>query len=175
MAQVHGAGLNRMLVVLDRPVHGSDRHLAAVQVGRRLRIVDELDAGQAAVGVNRLGHARQVGDVAIVPQARLGKGRDVGRVVNVALLGADDAPAALGLDAPHMGHAGREDPAHAVAVGHLVEPVGRPDGPDLDWFEEHVIPRFACHHGSRWIILIVGGRLGDAANQVERRVVTVRF
>ena len=95
-----------------------------------MAVVGQLDAGQGAVCVYRLGHQGQGRDVVVVPEPALDVGRQVAAVVDLHLLGADHAPAALGLHAAHGGQALRHAVAHAVAVGHLVEAVGRGDGAD---------------------------------------------
>ena len=117
----------------------------AVEVGRIHTVVAELDAGQGVVGMDRLGQARQRRHIPLVPEAQLDEGRDVGAVVDLDLLGADHAPAALRLDAAH-GSVGAGVPvAHAVAMGHLEEAVLGRDRTDPHRLEQDVVARIAPH------------------------------
>jgi hypothetical protein len=61
------------------------------------------------------------------------------------LLGADDRPAALGLDAAHHGVCSRVAVAHPVAVRNLKEAVARGHRPELHRLEEDVVTRVAGH------------------------------
>ena len=63
--------------------------------------------------------------------------------MDLDLLGADDGPAALRLDAAHHGVRGRVAVAHAVAVRHLEEAVARGHRPELHRLEEDVVARVA--------------------------------
>ena len=141
---VHGARLHG---IVREGRHGqvrrAHRHLAGSQVGPVHAVVGELEPGQRAVRVNRFGHAGEDRDVPLVPQPQLDEGRDVGAVVDLALLGADHAPAAFGLDAAQDGHGGWVAVAHAVAMRHLVEAVGRRHRPDLHRLEEDVVAGIA--------------------------------
>ena len=95
----------------------------------------QFDAGQGAAGVNSVRDPGQRGQVTVVPQAQLDKGRDVGARVDLHLLGADDSPAALGLDVAHGRLRGGITVTHAVAVRHLEEPVLRANRPQLNRLE----------------------------------------
>ena len=79
------------------------------------------------------------------------KRADVGVGVDLDLLGADDRPAALGLDAAHHGVGGRIAITHAVAVGHLEEPVAGGDRADRDGLEEDVVAGVAHHAAARTV------------------------
>ena len=65
------------------------------------------------------------------------------------LLGADDGPAALGLDTAHHRMGGRVAVAHPVAVRHLEESVARGHRPELHGLEQDVVARVACHQLKR--------------------------
>ena len=73
------------------------------------------------------------------------------------LLGADDCPAALGLDAAHMGKRRRVAIAHAGAMGHLIEAIPGGDRPDLDGLEQDVELRVQAHEITR-IDSVIRGR-----------------
>ena len=123
----------------DGPI-GGWRH---VQVGRRHAAVDELDPGQRAVLVHLLDQPLVHRDVGVVPEPALDVPGDVGRVVELDLLGAHDRPAALGLDAAHLGVGARVQVAHAVAVRHLEEAVAGRHRPDRHRLEQDVVARVA--------------------------------
>ena len=78
---------------------------------------------------------------------------DVGRGVDLDLLGADDGPASLGLDAAHDRVRGRVAVAHAVAVRHLEEAVARGHRPELDGLEQDVVARVAAHCAKRLLAM----------------------
>jgi NADPH:quinone reductase-like Zn-dependent oxidoreductase len=99
--------------------------------------VGQLEPGQRAVFVDRLGHQGQGRDVAIVPEPRLGGRPDVAAWVDLAFLGTDHAPAALGLDPAHGGGGARQAVAHAIAV--------RYHRTDPDRLEENVVSRVPRH------------------------------
>lgn len=63
--------------------------------------------------------------------------------VYLHLLGTDDGPAALGLDVAHGRLRGGIPVTHAVAVGHLEEPVPGADGAELNRLEQDVVPAIA--------------------------------
>ena len=69
--------------------------------------------------------------------------------MDLDLLGADDGPAALRLDAAHDGVRGRVAVAHPVAVRHLEEAVARGHRPELHRLEEDVVARVAGHQAKR--------------------------
>ena len=121
---VQGAGLHRVGEKgQDRAAGDRQGHLARVKVRPVDAAVGQLDAGQRPMRLHRLGHAGQSGDVAVVPQVLFDEGGDFGGRVNFGLFGKDDAPAALGLGAPHFDHRRRVAVAAAVAMGHLIKAV----------------------------------------------------
>ena len=128
---------------VHRPRARRHRHLAARHVARVVAHVGELDRGEAPVPVHELRHARERGDIALVPQTDLAGG--LGGGVDVALLGAHDRPAPFGLHPAHHRHRGGMEPPHAVAVGHLVEAVASGDRTDLHRLEEDVVTGIAGH------------------------------
>ena len=140
----HRPRLHR-LVARDRQVRRAERRDPPVEVRADHAVVHELDPGERAVGVHLLDEALVRGDVRVVPQAPLDEAADVGGRVDLHLLGADDGPAALGLDAPHHGVGGRVAVPHAVAVRHLEEAVPRRHRPEPDRFEQDVVARVSAH------------------------------
>ncbi len=110
---------------------GPSGGIAAVEIRGAGAVVASSTARQRAVLVHRLRHQRHGRDVAVVPQAAFDVRRQVAGVVDLHFLGADDAPAALGLHPAHGGSAPRHAVAHAIAVRHLVEAVRRGDRTDL--------------------------------------------
>ena len=134
----HAPRLHR-LAVHDREVRRAERRDPAVGIGRGHPAVGQLDAGERAVRVHLLDEARVRGNVGVVPQAALDEAADVGRGVDLDLLGAHDRPAALGLDAAHHRVGGRVAVAHAVAVRHLEEAVARGHRPEPDGLEQDVV------------------------------------
>ena len=85
--------------------------------------MSKLDARQRAVLVHGVDQEAELFRVAVVPDPRLAVRRGVGGGVDRTLLGADDAPAALGLHAPVRGIAVGHVVAVGVAMRHLVEAV----------------------------------------------------
>src|SRR3546814_1221372 len=83
--------------------------LAAVVVGGVLAVVHQLDGGEAAVRVHRLGQRLQVRQVLVVPDAVLDEGRHLGGGMDLRLLGGDHGPAALRLHPAHGGGGGRSE------------------------------------------------------------------
>jgi len=79
------------------------------------------------MGVHRIGHQAQVAHVVVVAQARARVRRFVRAVVDRAVLGADHAPTAFGLETAQRGQHARPLIAHAGTVRHLVETIGRGD------------------------------------------------
>ena len=138
----HGARMDRVDAV-DWPRARRHRHLAARQVACVVAHVGELDRCEAPVPVHELRHAGQGGDVTLVPQPHLAGG--LGGGVNVALLGADDRPAPLGLHPAHHRHRGGMEPPHAVAVGHLVEAVAGGHRADPHRLEQNVVTGVSGH------------------------------
>ena len=131
------------LVAVRRQVIDGHRRLPAVEVRADAAVVDELDARERPVLVHLLDHPGERRDVLVVPEPALGVRGDLGGGVDLDLLGADDGPAALGLDAAHERERRRVAVAHPVAVRHLEEAVARGDGPDPDGLEEDVVAGIA--------------------------------
>ena len=125
VGSVEPAALHRVVDVdvRRRPADDAQRRQPGVQVGDEAAAEPQLDPGQRAVRVHRLRHQGVVADVVRVPQSGEGVGAVVGGRMHRAVLGAHDTPAALRLDAPHGGQHPRAPPAHAGAVGYLVEAV----------------------------------------------------
>ena len=84
-------------------------------------------------------------DVRVVPETALDEAADVRGGMDFDLLGADDGPTALGLDAAHDRVGGRVAVAHAVAMRHLEEAVARGDRAELHRLEQDVVARVAGH------------------------------
>jgi len=113
--------------------------------------VEELDAGQATVGVNRLGGEAERLGIRVVPeQRRDGRGlfalEREGRVVD-----ADAAPPPLCLDPAEGSVRTRPLNAEPGGVRHLVEAVGEGLGADVDGLEQDGVPgvRGAPRDGAR--------------------------
>ena len=70
-------------------------------------------------------------------------GRVVGGGIDRAIFGVDHAPAAFGLDLAHGGERIGQEIAHAGAMRHLVEAVGRGDRPDPHRLEQDIVARIA--------------------------------
>ena len=139
----HRAGLHR-LVPQHRQVRRAERRDPSVEVGRGHAVVHEFDPGQRSVGVNLFHEARVHRDVRVVPQPSLDEATGIGVGVELDLLGADDGPASLRLDASHDRVRGRVAVAHAVAVRYLEEAVAGRHRTELHRLEEHVVARVAC-------------------------------
>ena len=128
----------------------------------------ELDPGQGAVLLDRLGDHRHGFDVAILEQHRVWIRARLTAHVEHALFGADDAPAALRLGAAH-GRLGLGIlAAHAAAMGHLVEAVAAGDRAELHRLEENVVAIVAGHvvlvcEFIGWLILLALCRLSTVA------------
>ena len=141
-----------------RQVRRAERHGARVVVRSRDSAVDELDPGQRPMRVHLLDQPRVGRDVGVVPDPSLDEAPDVGRMVELDLLGADDRPAALGLDPAHHRVGGRVAVPHPVAVRHLEEPVARRHRADPDRLEQDVETRLAGAHEACRTRIASGGR-----------------
>ena len=133
------------IAVLQRLMRRRERDLARIQVRGRRPVVRELDRSERAVRVHLLAHQRQRGNVVVVPQPRFDVRRDVARRMDLALLGADDGPAAFGFHRAHRRVRFRHGVTHAVAVRDLEEAVLRRDRTDADGLEQDVVARIALH------------------------------
>ena len=142
---VHRARLHRIVASIDRDVRNRDRHLPAVEAGIPVARVRQFDPRQCAVQMNALVHPGEDRDVPVVPQSPLDQRRHVTRGVNVRLFRADDRPSTLGLDAAHGNHRAGKAHTHAVAMGHLEEPVLGRDRAHSDGLEQNVVPWIARH------------------------------
>ncbi len=140
----HRPRLHR-LVGGDRQVRRAERRDPSVEVPFGHAVVHELDPGERAVRMHLLDEPLVRRDVGVVPEAALDVAADVRGGMDLDLLGADDGPAALRLDAAHDGMCGRVAVTHAVAVRHLEEAVTRRHRPELHRLEEDVIARVAGH------------------------------
>ena len=134
----HGPGLHRLVARAAGDRHGArpHRHGPRVQVGRIDPRVDELDPGERSVRVHGVDHAAERGHILVGPEAPLEVRGEVAGGVDLHLLRAHHPPATFGLGATHGGERLGVPVPHAVAVGHLVEAVGRRDGADPDRLEE---------------------------------------
>ena len=95
-----------------------------------------------------LGDAGEQAHVPLVPEARHAIGAVVGARVDGAVFGIDHAPAALGLDLAEAPQAAGKIDAHAGAMGHLVEAIGRGDRADAQRLEQKVVARIARRRAS---------------------------
>ena len=124
VALAHGPRLHRINAVRR---HRARRHRrdAAIVIGAVKGVVNQLDAGERAVLVHRIGHQPMLRDIALVPQPPLDKGRQFRTGMNLHFLGADNAPAALGLDRSIGGLGARASVPQHVAVRHLEKTIRR--------------------------------------------------
>ena len=68
------------------------------------------------------------GNVLVAPQAEFHVGCHVSGLMNLGHFGADYGPAAFRLHAAHGGEGRGVAPAHAIAMGNLIEAIARHDG-----------------------------------------------
>ena len=92
-----------------------------------------------------LGDAGMHGYVVIAPNAEFHIGRHIGGLMNLGHFSADHGPAALGFHAAHGGKRRRIAPAHAVAVGNLIEAVARRNGSDFHGFKQDIVAGVSGH------------------------------
>ncbi len=140
----HRARLDRVIAV-DDDVARRHRRDAAVEVRRVVAVVAQLDAGERAVFVHRVGHQPVLWKVAIIPDAALEVRRNVGARMNFDFLRADHAPAALGLDGAVGGLGARPAVTERIAMRHLEEAVRRRHRSDFDRLEQNVVLRISAH------------------------------
>jgi len=143
---LHGPRLHRFDFG-HRPGHRADRHLAGQPVGVVPAAVGELDPEQGVVRMDLLASPGQDRDVVVVPQCEDDFGKHFGVGVDAAVFGVNHRPTTLGLDAAHPGMPQRPQPAHAVALAGLVEPVAGHLGADPDRLEQDVVAGIAGHLG----------------------------
>ena len=145
VGDVRGAHPPRVhrLVAEDGQLRRAERRHAPVEVGRAHAAVHELDPRERAVLVHLLDEPLVRRQVGVVPEPSLDEAADVGRGMDLDLLGADDGPASLRLDAAHPRVRRRVAVTHPVAVGNLEEAVARGDGAELHGLEEDVEARLA--------------------------------
>ena len=141
---VHGPCLAR-IPVLQGDGNGRHGHLARQAVVTGHAAVDQFTRRQRAVAFHAVDHSCHDRNVLAGPQARLDGRRDVTCVMEVALLGGDHRPAALGLHAAHGRHGAGIVGSHAVAVRHLVEAIACRDRSYGHRFEQDVVLRITAH------------------------------
>ena len=133
---------------LGRDLARAPGYGAALHAGRMGSAVPHLDPGQRAMPVDFVTHVAEVDDIALVPDA----GRDAMHVVGFRMdrgvLGADAAPAALGLHAAEGSLGARPFGTCAVAVGNLIEAIFHGLRADLNRLEQAVILRITRHRAS---------------------------
>ena len=105
----------------------------------------ELNAGERAMLMDFLGDAGVHGNVVVAPDAEFHIGRHVSGWMNFGHFRADHGPAAFGLHAAHGGEGGRIAPAHAVAMGNLIEAVARRHGADFHGFKQDIVAGVSGH------------------------------
>ena len=144
---VHGPRLDGFVRV-HQGVRGRERRNAAQAIGGVDAAVNEFDRGEAPVRVDAIGEGAEAVDVGVVPKAPLIGRRQIGRRMDLDLLGRHDAPSPLGLDRLVRQIGVGIAMTHARAMGNLVEAIARPDRPDLHRLEENVVSSVA-HRPSR--------------------------
>ncbi|MEI2807145.1 MAG: hypothetical protein V9G18_14785 [Albidovulum sp.] len=147
VVQVHPLALPG--IAFGHQAVGPEGRLARQRVRRSLAAVPKFDPGKGAVGMDRRGHRCVVSHVAVVPERGIGRVGVVRAGMDRAVFGIHHAPAALGLDPSHGGERVGVEVAHAGAVRHLVEAVGRGDRADPDRLEEDVEAGVAGHPAGR--------------------------
>src|ERR1700681_647608 len=108
-------------------------------------VVPELHPRQGLVPVDFIAHVAQIDDVALVPQTRRVPGILVRFWVDRAELGANDAPAALGLHSAKARLSARALRAVTRAVGCLPEAIAAGLRAEADRLEENVVLWISCH------------------------------
>ena len=130
-----------------RPLPGRrQRRLARQTVVGVEAAMPELDAHQAAMGMDGIGRWRQRPHIVFVPKRQIAKGKIVRRRMNGAIFGANHAPAAFRLDAAQRGRCLRRPPAHTGRMRRLVESVRRGDRPDPHRLEQNIVAGIAHGH-----------------------------
>ena len=130
---------------LVRQTGNIEGNFTAVQIGRGMTAVPELNPGKRTMCVNRIGHHAQIAHIIVIAQACAGIGRFVGTGMNRTVFGAHHAPATLGLDAAQRRHHLRTVVTHAGAMRHLVKAVGSGYRAELNGFKQRVISRVTRH------------------------------
>ena len=105
----------------------------------------EFNAGQRTMLMDFFGDAGVHGNVVIAPDAKFNIRRHIGGLMNLGHFGADHGPAAFGLHAAHGGKGGGIAPAHAVAMGNLIEAVARRNGADFHGFKQDIVAGVSGH------------------------------
>src|SRR5690349_3326249 len=101
--------------------------------------VDQLAARERAMSMHLLHHELVHREVVFVDQTSLDKWGYVASPITLDLLGTDDSPAALGLDAAHLSHRGWSYAPHPIAMRYLEEAVTGRNRSELHRLEQNVI------------------------------------
>ena len=161
IGRIHRPRLHRIIIESgDRQMRGAERHFAGIVVGPVGAVVRKFNPRQGILGMDRVAHLGQRRDVAIIPQPQFDEGRDLRRVMDLGLFGAQDSPATSRLVAAHPGHGRGVAITLAVAMRHLIEAVLRGDGTDLYGLEQNIVTRITRHFKVR---LECGPTSGQAA------------
>jgi hypothetical protein len=123
----------------DRQRGRCQRNFPGIEVRSVDTGIRQLDPGQGTVRFHPLGHCSVSGDILIFPEPQFDERSDFRGVVYFGLLGEDDAPSALGLDAPHLGCRGGVAVSAAVAMRHLIEAILGLERSNGHRLEENVI------------------------------------
>ena len=94
-----------------------------------------MDPCERAILVHGVRHPRQRRKIGIIPEPQLDERRDLGRVMELGLLGENDAPATFRFGAAHLCGGRWIAIAAAIAMRDLVEPVLGGDRPDANGLE----------------------------------------
>jgi hypothetical protein len=65
--------------------------------------------------------------------------------MNLSHFGADHGPAAFGFHGAHGSEGGRVAPAHAIAMGNLIEAISRHDGAYANRLKQNVVAGVSGH------------------------------
>ena len=142
---VHRASLNRNFRAQHRQGGWADHRLSGRDVARAHSAMGDLDGGERAMGVDRIGLRGVLRDIAVIPDAVHRVVRHIGIRPNLGDLHRDDAPAALRLHRPQGDGAVRLKMPVAGGVGDGVETVGRGDGADFHRLKQDIVAGIA--HG----------------------------
>ena len=138
--RVHSARLYRVVGEgRDGQMGGPHGHFARIEVGAVHAVISKLDTSERSAFMDLVHHARQSRDIAVIPKAQLDERRDLGTVVKLHLLGADDRPTSFGLHAAHMRQRRRVAIPHAIAMRHLIKPVPSCHRTDLHRLEQDIV------------------------------------
>ena len=142
----HGARADRVAGVgANRHGRRRQRNLLGIQVRTVDPGIGQLRAREGIKFVDCIRHFSQDRQIVVIPQTQLDIRRDLRSMVHFILLGEDDAPAALSLDAAHSGRSRGVAIAATVAMWHLVKSVPGGYRSNLHGFEQNIVTWISRH------------------------------